>query len=98
MWRTRLAQFRAPDGAGSRVARATVTQAGKGAGRRPGRKYLAGSADFLVVTDAQRALSYTARDQLRRTSAGGRLAASVWPLFKALGGGFNIAARPHSPQ
>ncbi len=37
------------------------------------RKYLAGSADFLVVTDAQRAL-YTARDQLsdiRRARAGG---------------------------
>ena len=49
------------------------------------RRYVAGSADFLVVTDAQRAL-YAARDQLidiRRA----RLAASV-ALFKALGGGF----------
>jgi len=50
------------------------------------RKYIAGSADFLVVTDAQRAL-YTARDQwsdIRRA----RLAASV-ALYKALGGGFD---------
>jgi multidrug efflux system outer membrane protein len=54
------------------------------------RKYLAGSADFLVVTDAQRAL-YTARDQLSDIRRA-RLAASV-ALFKALGGGFNIAAQ-----
>lgn len=53
------------------------------------RKYLAGSADFLVVTDAQRAL-YTARDQLSDIRRA-RLAASV-ALFKALGGGFNTAA------
>ncbi|HVW75534.1 MAG TPA: efflux transporter outer membrane subunit [Rhizomicrobium sp.] len=54
------------------------------------RKYIAGAADFLVVTDAQRAL-YTARDQfsdIRRA----RLAASV-ALYKALGGGFNSAAQ-----
>jgi NodT family efflux transporter outer membrane factor (OMF) lipoprotein len=54
------------------------------------RKYLAGSADFLVVTDAQRAL-YTARDQLSDIRRA-RLAASV-ALFKALGGGFNLAAQ-----
>lgn len=54
------------------------------------RKYLAGSADFLVVTDAQRAL-YTARDQLSDMRRA-RLAASV-ALFKALGGGFNSAAQ-----
>jgi multidrug efflux system outer membrane protein len=54
------------------------------------RKYLAGSADFLVVTDAQRAL-YTARDQLSDIRRA-RLAASV-ALFKALGGGFNAAAQ-----
>lgn len=49
------------------------------------RKYGAGYADFLVVTDAERAL-YTARDQLsdvRRL----RLAATV-ALYKALGGGW----------
>jgi NodT family efflux transporter outer membrane factor (OMF) lipoprotein len=51
------------------------------------RKYVAGSADFLVVTDAQRAL-YTARDQLSDIRRA-RLAASV-ALFKALGGGFNV--------
>jgi len=49
------------------------------------RKYLAGSADFLVVTDAQRAL-YTARDQLSDVRRA-RLAASV-ALFKVMGGGF----------
>ncbi|HEX4635536.1 MAG TPA: efflux transporter outer membrane subunit [Rhizomicrobium sp.] len=49
------------------------------------RKYLAGAADFLVVTDAQRAL-YTARDQLSDIRRA-RLAASV-ALFKAMGGGF----------
>jgi multidrug efflux system outer membrane protein len=53
------------------------------------RKYLAGSADFLVVTDAQRAL-YMARDQLSDIRRA-RLAASV-ALFKALGGGFAVAA------
>jgi multidrug efflux system outer membrane protein len=54
------------------------------------RKYLAGSADFLVVTDAQRAL-YTARDQLSDIRRA-RLAASV-ALFKALGGGFSSASQ-----
>jgi NodT family efflux transporter outer membrane factor (OMF) lipoprotein len=54
------------------------------------RKYLAGSADFLVVIDAQRAL-YTARDQLSDIRRA-QLAASV-ALFKALGGGFNTAAQ-----
>jgi NodT family efflux transporter outer membrane factor (OMF) lipoprotein len=67
--------------------REQVTQAEKvlSAARR---KYLAGSADFLVVTDAQRAL-YTARDQLSDIRRA-RLAASV-ALFKALGGGFAVA-------
>jgi multidrug efflux system outer membrane protein len=55
------------------------------------RKYVAGAADFLVVTDAQRAL-YTARDQLSDIRRA-RLAASV-ALFKALGGGFNSSAQP----
>jgi len=54
------------------------------------RKYLAGSADFLVVTDAQRAL-YAARDQLSDIRRA-RLAASV-ALYKALGGGFASAAQ-----
>lgn len=54
------------------------------------RKYVAGSADFLVVTDAQRAL-YTARDQLTDIRRA-RLAASV-ALYKALGGGFNSTAQ-----
>jgi NodT family efflux transporter outer membrane factor (OMF) lipoprotein len=54
------------------------------------RKYVAGSTDFLVVTDAQRAL-YTARDQLSDIRRA-RLAASV-ALYKALGGGFNSAAQ-----
>jgi len=49
------------------------------------RKYLAGSADFLVVTDAQRAL-YAARDQLSDIRRA-RLASSV-ALFKTMGGGF----------
>jgi multidrug efflux system outer membrane protein len=53
------------------------------------RKYIAGSADFLVVTDAQRAL-YAARDQLSDIRRA-RLAASV-ALFKALGGGFTVAS------
>jgi multidrug efflux system outer membrane protein len=66
--------------------REQVTQAEKvlNAARR---KYLAGSADFLVVTDAQRAL-YAARDQLSDIRRG-RLAASVG-LYKALGGGFVV--------
>jgi outer membrane protein, multidrug efflux system len=52
------------------------------------RKYLAGYADFLVVTDAERTL-YAARDQysdIRRA----RLVAMVG-LFKALGGGWQNA-------
>jgi len=53
------------------------------------RKYVAGSTDFLVVTDAQRAM-YAARDQLSDIRRA-RLAASV-ALFKALGGGFTVAA------
>jgi len=53
------------------------------------RRYLAGAADFLVVTDAQRAL-YTARDQLSDIRRA-RLTASV-ALFKAMGGGFTAAA------
>ena len=72
-------------GAQEAALREQVTQAEKvlASARR---KYLAGSADFLVVTDAQRAL-YTARDQLSDIRRA-RLAASV-ALFKALGGGFN---------
>ncbi len=75
-------------GAQEAALREQVTQAEKvlSAARR---KYLAGSADFLVVTDAQRAL-YTARDQLSDIRRA-RLAASV-ALFKALGGGFTSAA------
>jgi NodT family efflux transporter outer membrane factor (OMF) lipoprotein len=71
-------------GAQEAALREQVTQADKvlSAARR---KYLAGSADFLVVTDAQRAL-YTARDQLSDIRRA-RLSASV-ALFKALGGGF----------
>jgi NodT family efflux transporter outer membrane factor (OMF) lipoprotein len=53
------------------------------------RKYTAGGADFLVVTDAQRGL-YTARDQLSDMRRA-RLAASV-ALFKALGGGWQKPA------
>ena len=53
------------------------------------RKYSAGYADFLVVTDAQRAL-YAARDQLSDIRRA-RLAASV-ALFKAMGGGFDSKA------
>jgi len=49
------------------------------------RKYVAGYADFLVVTDAQRSL-YAVRDQLSDIRRA-RLAASV-ALFKALGGGW----------
>src|SRR6185312_7451123 len=52
------------------------------------RKYTAGYADFLVVTDAERAL-YGARDQLSDIKRA-RLAASV-ALFKALGGGWTKA-------
>ena len=49
------------------------------------RKYTAGYADFLTVTDAERSL-YTARDQLSDIRRA-RLAGSV-ALFKALGGGW----------
>ena len=55
------------------------------------RKYLAGYADFLVVTDAERTL-YAARDQysdIRRA----HLVATVG-LFKALGGGWSAQKRP----
>ena len=55
------------------------------------RKYLAGAADFLVVTDAQRAL-YAARDQLTDVRRA-RLAASV-SLFKVMGGGFTAGETP----
>ena len=49
------------------------------------RKYTAGGADFLLVTDAQRSL-YAVRDQ-RADILRAHLAASV-ALFKALGGGW----------
>jgi outer membrane protein, multidrug efflux system len=49
------------------------------------RRYRAGAADFLVVTDAQRSL-YAARDQL--TDVRRAQLASVVTLFKALGGGW----------
>lgn len=55
------------------------------------RKYGAGYADFLVVTDAERIL-YAARDQLSEVRRA-RLAASV-ALFKALGGGYEVASKP----
>jgi NodT family efflux transporter outer membrane factor (OMF) lipoprotein len=77
-------------GAQEAALREQVTQAEKvlSAARR---KYLAGAADFLVVTDAQRAL-YTARDQLSDIRRA-RLAASV-ALFKVMGGGFVAPAGP----
>ena len=53
------------------------------------RKYNAGYADFLVVTDAERSL-YTARDQLADIRRA-RLAALV-ALYKALGGGWTSTA------
>ena len=52
------------------------------------RKYLAGYADFLAVTDAEKTLN-TARDQLSDVRRA-QLAASV-ALFKALGGGYEAA-------
>jgi NodT family efflux transporter outer membrane factor (OMF) lipoprotein len=55
------------------------------------RKYGAGYADFLVVTDAERNL-YAARDQLADIRRA-RLAASV-ALFKALGGGYQLPETP----
>jgi len=59
------------------------------------RRYLAGAADFLVVTDAQRAL-YTARDQLSDIRRA-RLTASV-ALFKAMGGGFTVPTNSEATQ
>jgi NodT family efflux transporter outer membrane factor (OMF) lipoprotein len=53
------------------------------------RRYTAGSADFLAVTDAQRAL-YGAQDQLADVHRA-RLAGVVI-LFKALGGGWDSTA------
>ncbi len=53
------------------------------------RKYIAGYTDFLVVTDAERAL-YAVRNQysdIRRAHL-----VAVVALFKALGGGWNAAA------
>jgi outer membrane protein, multidrug efflux system len=67
-----------------RALQEQVTQA-EAVLRAAQRKYTAGGADFLVVTDAQRSL-YTARDQLSEIRRA-RLAASV-ALFKALGGGW----------
>ncbi|MBV9549849.1 MAG: TolC family protein, partial [Alphaproteobacteria bacterium] len=55
------------------------------------RKYTAGGADFLVVTDAQRSL-FAVRDQLADIRRA-RLAASV-ALFKALGGGWQTPVAP----
>jgi outer membrane protein TolC len=57
------------------------------------RKYTAGAADFLTVTEAQRSL-YAASDQLADVR-GTRLAAVVM-LFKALGGGWQQSP-PNSP-
>jgi outer membrane protein TolC len=54
------------------------------------RKYQAGYADFLTVTDAERSL-YAARDQLSDVRRG-RLAASV-ALYKALGGGYGVTGK-----
>ena len=51
------------------------------------RRYTAGGADFLVVTDAQRILR-TARDQLSDVKRA-RLTASV-TLFRVLGGGWDV--------
>jgi NodT family efflux transporter outer membrane factor (OMF) lipoprotein len=62
--------------------------AAEGVLRAAQRKYTAGGADFLVVTDAQRSL-YAVRDQLADIRRA-RLTASV-ALFKALGGGWDRA-------
>jgi NodT family efflux transporter outer membrane factor (OMF) lipoprotein len=67
-----------------RALQEQATQA-EGVLRAAQRKYTAGGADFLVVTDAQRSL-YAVRDQLADMRRA-RLAASV-ALFKALGGGW----------
>jgi NodT family efflux transporter outer membrane factor (OMF) lipoprotein len=61
-----------------------VTQS-EGVLRAAQRKYAAGAADFLVVTDAERSL-YAARDQLSDIRRA-RLTASV-ALYRALGGGW----------
>ena len=53
------------------------------------RKYVAGYADFLTVTDAEKGLN-AARDQLSDIRRA-QLAASV-ALFKALGGGYEAAS------
>ena len=81
-------------GAQEAALREQVTQAEKvlNAARR---KYVAGAADFLVVTDAQRAL-YSARDQLTDIRRA-RLAASV-ALFKAMGGGVVAPALSQATQ
>ena len=71
-------------GAQEAALREQVTQAEKVLNAAQ-RRYVAGAADFLVVTEAQRAL-YTARDQLSDIRRA-RLTASV-ALFKAMGGGF----------
>jgi NodT family efflux transporter outer membrane factor (OMF) lipoprotein len=67
--------------------RALADQVGEADGvlRAAQRKYTAGAADFLVVTDAERSL-YTARDQLSDVRRA-RLSASV-ALYRALGGGW----------
>jgi NodT family efflux transporter outer membrane factor (OMF) lipoprotein len=62
-----------------------VTEA-EGVLRAAQRKYTAGAADFLVVTDAERSL-YAARDQLSDVRRA-RLSASV-ALYRALGGGWS---------
>jgi NodT family efflux transporter outer membrane factor (OMF) lipoprotein len=62
-----------------------VTEA-EGVLRAAQRKYAAGAADFLVVSDAERSL-YAARDQLADIRRA-RLTASV-ALYKALGGGWS---------
>ena len=72
------------------TALADQVNAAEGVLRAAQRKYTAGGADFLVVTDAQRSL-FAARDQLsdiRRAA----LAANV-ALYKALGGGWDGAAQ-----
>ncbi len=67
-----------------------VTEA-EGVLRAAQRKYTAGAADFLAVTDAERSL-YAARDQLADVRRA-RLTASV-TLYKALGGGWSSPNPP----
>ncbi|HEY4078952.1 MAG TPA: efflux transporter outer membrane subunit [Rhizomicrobium sp.] len=55
------------------------------------KKYSAGSADFLVVVDAERTL-YAARDQLAQIRVA-RLSASI-ALIRALGGAFSVVQKP----